>query len=315
MQVDELRPTRLDGYIGQAHIKEPLSVVLISAKARGAPLPHIILSGPPGLGKTTLSLILAQEMGWPMEELIASTAGTPKELSLKLMFLKQPTMFFIDEIHGLRAPVQEVLYPVLEDGKVLYRGPNGSNTVDLVPLTMVGATTHIGKLTQPFIDRFQLQFELQFYGLDELNELGSRSAKKLELDIDTWGLEAISNRSRGTPRYTNNYLRWIRDYKIFLGKKAPKVIDEEFVVHILWDKLKIDSDGLLPLDRRYLAALADEEKPIGLEALASQLRQQEVTLENTVEPFLLYSGFIARTGNGRQITEDGREHLAMTRRK
>ncbi len=313
MNPDDLRPSRLDGYIGQLHIKEPLAAALASAKAREVPLPHILLTGPPGLGKTTLALILAKEMNWPMIDLIGSTVGTPKDLSYKLMFLQTKTMFFIDEIHALRKPVQEVLYPVLEDGRLLYRGSNGSNEVALLPLTVVGATTHLGKLAQPFIDRFQLQFELQFYGVDDLVSLGSITAKKLHLNIDQVGLTAIANRSRGTPRYVNNYLKWLRDFALYRPSLVPKVISEDYVVHILWDKLKIDAKGLTTLDRQYLRALATFATPTGLEAIASQLRLQEVTLENTVEPFILYSGMVVRIRNGRQITELGRAHLASLR--
>lgn len=313
MNKDELRPTRLQDYIGQDHIKEPLAAALASAKHRNAPLPHVLLSGPPGLGKTTLSMILAQEMNWPMVDIIGATAGTPKELSHKLLFLTDKTILFIDEIHALRTPVQEILYPVLEDGKLLYKAIGGSNEVSLQPLTVVGATTHLGKLAQPFIDRFQLQFELRFYEVDELMELGSNSAKKLKIRVDELGMEVIADRSRGTPRYTNNYLKWLRDFAIYKG--APDPMDEVFVKHILWTKLKIDNMGLTPLDRNYLRALADQPSPVGLEAIASKLRQQEVTLENTVEPFVLYSGLAERVRNGRQITDMGRSHLASLRRK
>jgi Holliday junction DNA helicase RuvB len=315
MNPDDLRPSRLDKYIGQEHIKEPLMAALASAKARGAPLPHVLLSGPPGLGKTTLSLILAAEMGWPMIDLIGSTVGTPKDLSYKLMFLQTKTIFFVDEIHAMRTPVQEVLYPVLEDGRLLYRGEMGSKEVVLKPLTVVGATTHLGKLAQPFIDRFQLQFELQFYSPQELVTLGGFTAHKLCLKIDPIGLEAIAIRSRGTPRYVNNYLKWLRDFGLYRPALLPKVISEDYVVSILWDKLKIDNKGLSSLDRQYLRALEAEPTAVGLESIAATLRQQEVTLENTVEPYLLYSGMIKRIRNGRQITDLGREHLASLRRR
>jgi Holliday junction DNA helicase RuvB len=315
MNPDALRPARLDQYIGQTHIKEPLAAAIASSKARDVALPHVLLSGPPGLGKTTLALILAAEMGWPMIDLIGSTVGTPKDLSYKLMFLQTKTMFFIDEIHALRNPVQEVLYPVLEDGRLLYRGQNGSNEVALLPLTVVGATTHLGKLAQPFIDRFQLQFELQFYNNADLVILGGITAHKLHLKIDDIGLEAIASRSRGTPRYVNNYLKWLRDFAIYRPALVPKVISEDYVVSILWDKLKIDNKGLTALDRQYLRALETFSTPTGLEAIASQLRQQEVTLENTVEPYILYSGMAARIRNGRQITEAGRAHLASLRKR
>jgi len=311
MNKDDLRPTRLDDYIGQNHIKEPLNAALESALARDAPLPHVLLSGPPGLGKTTLSMILAWEMNWPMVDIIGSTAGTPKELSQRILFLREPSLLFIDEIHALRRPVQEVLYPVLEDGRLLYKSMSGSRSVDIQPLTIVGATTHLGLLAQPFIDRFLLQFQLVFYKVEELMELGHSSATKLGLTISEDGMEALAKRSRGTPRYTNNYLKWLRDFAIYQEKS--KTMDADYVKHILWDKLKVDSLGLTPLDRSYLRHLAEYTSPVGLEPLAARMRQQEVTLENTVEPFLLYARLIERVRNGRQITELGRYHIKHLR--
>lgn len=306
MKQDQLRPTRLDGYIGQDGIKDQLGAALASAKVREDALPHVLLSGPPGLGKTTLAMIIANEMGWQMIDLIGSTVGNPTELTRKIMMIKPKTMFFIDEIHALRKPVQEVLYPVLEDNRVLYRVGSASAEIDLPPVTILGATTDLGKLAQPFIDRFQLQFELQFYHVDELTELGMISAKKLGMSPPEEAVDVIAERSRGTPRYMNNYLKWVRDFKIF--EKAPR-IDRDYIEYVMKRKLRIDSLGLRPLDRNYLRILADSASPIGVEALASQLRQAEITLENTVEPFLLYAGLVVRVRNGRAITDAGREHL------
>lgn len=308
-----LRPTSLDGYIGQDHIKEPLAAALESAKVRKAPLPHVLLAGPPGLGKTTLAVIIANTIGWKMMDIIGSTAGRPLDLTQKILFLKEPTVFFLDEIHALRVPTQEVLYPVLEDGKLLYPSNFGVRTVDIVPLTVIGATTHMGKLAQPFIDRFQLQFTLQFYEVDELMELGAISARKLQLDIGEDSLELVAERARGTPRYMNNYLKWLRDFDLYHKRDEP--LDPIYVKQILWNKLKIDAKGLNPLDRNFLRALAEYQQPVGLEAVASRLRQQEVTLENSVEPFLLNQGLVERIRNGRQITDAGREHLASLRRR
>ena len=306
MKQDQLRPTRLDGYIGQDGIKDQLGAALASAKARDDALPHVLLSGPPGLGKTTLAMIIANEMGWKMIDLIGSTAGNPIGLTKKIMRMAPKTMFFIDEIHALRKPVQEILYPVLEDNRILYRIGSASAEVNLPPVTILGATTDLGKLAQPFIDRFQLQFELQFYHVDELTELGMISAQKLGMSPPEEAVDVIAERSRGTPRYVNNYLKWVRDFKIF--EKAPQ-IDRPYVEYVMKSKLRIDNLGLRPLDRNYLRILADTASPIGIEALASQLRQAEVTLENTVEPFLLYAGLVVRVRNGRAITDAGRAHL------
>lgn len=312
MKPDSLRPTRLVDYVGQDHIKDQLSAAMFSAKQRDQPLAHVLLSGPPGLGKTTLALIIATEMDWPILDLIGSTAGNPSSLARKLMFLDKATMFFIDEIHALRKPVQEVLYPVLEDGRLLYRRGDVSAEFPLVPLTVIGATTDLGKLAQPFIDRFQLQFELQFYEIDELEELGLVTAKKLGLVLPDGGLEMVAERARGTPRTMNMHLKWLRDFKLY---RQVELTDRVFIQLVLWKKLRVDDLGLKPLDRNYLRALREAGGPLGVEAIASRLRQAEVTLENTVEPFLMYSGLIERIRNGRMITEKGLEHLSRLGRR
>jgi len=312
MKPDQLRPTRLTEYMGQDHIKDPLAAAISSAKQRGTPLPHVLLSGPPGLGKTTLAMIIANEMNWPILDLIGSTAGNPLGLSKKLLDLKDKSMFFIDEIHALRKPVQEVLYPVLEDGRLLYRRGIASAEFKLPPLTILGATTDLGKLAQPFIDRFQLQFELQFYEIDELEDLGQLTAQKLDLELPVGGMEQVAMRSRGTPRHVNTLLKWLRDYKLY---KHTDLVDAEFIQMVLWGKLRIDSAGLRPLDRNYLRTLKESGVPLGIESIASRLRQAEVTLENTVEPYLMYSGMVARIRNGRMLTEKGAQHLNSLGRK
>lgn len=312
MRGDNLRPTRLDGYIGQDDIKEPLTAAIVSARERHQPLSHVLLSGPPGLGKTTLAAIIANEMNWPMVDLIGSTAGNPLGLSKKILELKKNTVLFIDEIHALRKPVQEVLYPVLEDNRLLFRRGMASAEIPLPPMTVIGATTDLGKLAQPFIDRFQLQFELHFYEVDELMELGLQSAYKLGIRAQFSLMEPIAERARGTPRIMNQYLKWIRDFKLFENKET---IDRAYVESVLWKRLRIDRLGLRPLDRNYLRVLAESQMPLGIEAIGSRLRQAPVTLENTVEPFLLYSRLIERIRNGRIITEEGRSHLAWLKRK
>lgn len=312
MKPDNLRPTRLNDYVGQDQIKEQLQAAIASAKARAQPLPHVLLSGPPGLGKTTLAIIIATEMGWGMVDLIGSTAGNPLGLSRKLIDWKPKTVLFIDEIHALRKPVQEILYPVLEDNRILYRRGDATAEFALEPLTILGATTDLGKLAQPFIDRFQLAFELRFYEVDELIELGNVTAKKIGIEMPEEAMEVIAERSRGTPRYTNNYLKWVRDFKIF--DKTTQV-DRTYVQSVLWERLKVDSLGLRALDRNYLRVLDEVGLPLGIEAIASRLRQAEITLERTVEPFLLVQGLVMRIHNGRLITEKGKEHLATLRRK
>ena len=312
MKADNLRPSRLTGYIGQDHIKEQLEVAIFSAKTRSQPLPHVLLSGPPGLGKTTLALIIANEMEWPIIDLIGSTAGNPQGLSKRFLSLEARTMFFIDEIHALRKPVQEILYPILEDNRLLYRRGSASAEFPLPPLTILGATTDLGKLTQPFIDRFQLQFELQFYHSDELEKLGYNTAIKLELELPEGAMEMVAERSRGTPRWMNHYLKWLRDFKLY--RKAD-LTDVAFVQSVLWKSLRVDSLGLRPLDRNYLRRLLQAVTPVGVDSIASGLRQAVVTLENTIEPYLLYAGLIERVRNGRLITEKGRQHMESLRKR
>ena len=313
MKKDSLRPERLDGYIGQDQIKEQLKAALTSAKIRNQPLGHVLLSGPPGLGKTTLALIIAREMEWKLLDLIGSTAGNPSALSKKVIGLEPKTMLFIDEIHALRKPVQEVLYPVLEDNRILFRLGDAAAEIDLPPLTVLGATTDLGKLAQPFIDRFQLQFDLSFYHDDELIDLGKATTGRLQIEVPEDSLAIIAERSRGTPRHMNNFLRWIRDFQIYKGNP---VNDPKFVEYVLWKNLRVDGLGLRPIDRNYLKVLRDAGNPIGLEAISARLQQPEVTLEKFVEPFLSYAGLIERIKNGRQITGKGIGHLEkMANRK
>jgi Holliday junction DNA helicase RuvB len=252
-------------------------------------------------------MIIASEMGWGLFDLIGSTAGNPQGLSQKILGMKSKTMFFVDEIHALRKPVQEVLYPVLEDNRLLYRIGSASGEFALPPMTIIGATTDLGKLSQPFIDRFQLDFALQFYEPDELEEIGQITARKLDLELPEGAMDLVANRSRGTPRIMNTNLKWLRDFKIY---KKVDLTDSAFVEEVLWTKLKIDPEGLRPLDRNYLRALSRSDRPVGIDALASRLRQARVTLENTVEPYLMYTGLAERSGSGRIITDKGRAHLA-----
>lgn len=310
MKYDELRPRSLQEYVGQEAIKTQLSAAIFSAKARKAPLPHVLLSGPPGLGKTSLALIIASSMGWSLTDLIGSTAGNPTQLSKRFLSYPQKTVLFIDEIHSLRKPVQEILYPVLEDNRLLYKVGSAQAEIELPPLTVIGATTDQWKLARPFIDRFQLQFELKFYTPKELAILGKGTAKKLGIGIQGPAIGVVAQRARGTPRILISLMKWIRDFELY---QRPARLDAEFVESVLWGQLKVDSLGLKPIDRNYLRRL-DTQVPRGLDMVSSSMRQASGTIETNIEPYLLYTGLITRVPGGRLLTEKGENHLAEVRR-
>lgn len=302
MSKDLARPQSLDQYLGQEHIKEILSVAMEAARQRNEPLDHVLLNGPPGLGKTTLAKIIANEMGWKFKTILAPSIGTPKEAGLLLMELPKRTILFIDEVHRLKRPAQETLYPVLEDGKLYsWLGPV---ELPLNPLTIIGATTNIGKLERPFIDRFGLQFQLEYYDDEQLISILTATAARLKVTITEPAIEIIAERSRGTPRIANNFLKRLRDFAQV--RRDPG--SAEFVVSTLWNKFGIDQFGLNSTDRRYLQALADGST-MGVEAVAAALQEEVDTVEGYLEPFLVKMGFIERGRTGRTITEKGLAHL------
>jgi Holliday junction DNA helicase RuvB len=301
MKKDNLRPETLEDYIGQESIKDLLTTSIVAALGRNQPIDHILLNGPPGLGKTTLALIIGNQMGWKVRSVIGPSLGNSTDVEkLFMVGWKPKTILFIDEIHRMRKPAQEVFYPILEDNELQFR--NGGYVIP--PLTVIGATTNVGRLERPFIDRFGLQLQLDYYKTDELEEILHNSAEKLRVNPDFDAFTAMSYRSRGTPRIANNILKRIRDY----SEVHAHPVDREFASRIMTDKLHIDGKGLQLIDRRYLRALCNQPG-MGVDAIATKLNEEVETIEDYVEPYLLRIGFIERRRNGRWVTSDGEEHI------
>lgn len=300
---DNLRPTTLDDYIGQDRTKRLVDIAMEAARQRNEPLDHVLLNGPPGLGKTTLANIIATEMKWKLKTVVSTNLGSPRAVVELVQQLPRNTILFIDEIHRLRTPAQETLYPLLEDGKLFsWIGPV---ELKINPVTIIGATTNVGKLQRPFIDRFPLQFQLEYYDPVDLVQVLKTSAVKLGISRITDGaLEAIAARSRGTPRLANNYLRRLRDFIQVMGRPGT----EELVISTLEAEFGIDNLGLTRLDRRYLEVLADAQGGMGVEAIAVTLGEDEDTITDFIEPYLITRGLIERRRNGRWITEEGMKY-------
>lgn len=302
MQRDQLRPTALEDYIGQEPIKDLLHTSMTAATKRSQPLDHVLLNGPPGLGKTTLANIIANTMGWKIKTIIGPSLSSSTEAEKLFMIGWKPkTVLFIDEIHRMKKPVQEVFYPILEDNILQF----SKTRQELPPLTIIGATTNIGRLERPFIDRFGLQFQLEYYTVDELAEILGNSAEKLRVQLAFGALDTIAQRSRGTPRIANTMLKRIRDYAEVLGTPC---VTEDFASRIITEKLHTDSIGLKSIDHRYLKALA-RSPGMGVDALATSLNEDVETVEDYIEPYLLRLGFMERRRNGRWLTKEGEKYL------
>lgn len=302
-----LRPTTLSEYIGQDHVKDVLQVALDAAKKEGRPLDHVLLNGPPGLGKTTLARIIASELKWPIKTAIGSDIKTAKDVgSIALtIYAAKKLVMFIDEIHRVGAPAQEVLYPILEDGTWYYKLGESVTEVKFEKLTVVGATTIMGKLQQPFVDRFGLVFQLEYYSDEEMLVIVTKSAEKMSVDIGADGLMEVVRRGRATPRIANNLLKRLRDYNVARGIKLTR----DNVAGILWKSFHLDELGLNSLDRRVLRAMDQAGGPVGIETIATLVNEDVNTIESRVEPFLLRRGMIMRSMRGRSITDGGRNHL------
>jgi holliday junction DNA helicase RuvB len=310
----QLRPQRLDEYVGQRATVESLRVSVEAARQRSEPLDHVLLSGPPGLGKTTLATILANEMG----AAIVTTAGPSLERGGDLMGiltnLNERDVLFLDEIHRLPRVVEELLYPAMEDFTVNFIMDKGLNArtmrIPLRPFTLVGATTRPGMLSSPLRERFGIFHHLDFYSLEELGAIVARSASILGATVEPDGAAAIAKRSRGTPRIANRLLRRVRDY---VQVKGSGVVTAAGAVDAL-DREGVDSAGLDRLDRRFLGAIIEQYGggPVGLEAIAATINDEAETLAEVVEPFLLKIGFLIRTPTGRKVTPPAYAHLGIS---
>jgi Holliday junction DNA helicase RuvB len=307
------RPTTLDDFVGQQKHKENLRVYVEAARKRGEPLDHILLSGPPGLGKTTLAHILAHEMSVQLFVTSGPAVEHKGALTSTLTRLGRNDILFIDEIHRLSAPVEETLYPAIEDFRidvVTGDGPYAESIrIDVKPFTLIGATTRAGLLTEPMHERFGVTLRLDFYPVADLERIVMRNAKLLGIPCDPAGAHALAERSRGTPRVANRLLRRVRD---FAEVQGTGVIDSA-IVGITCERLEIDAGGLDDMDRRLLRVLIDHYQggPVGVETLAAALAEPRDTIEDVYEPYLLQQGFLGRTPRGRVANKKAYDHLGL----
>ncbi len=311
-----IRPKTLDEYIGQQAVREQLDIFIQAAKLRQEALDHVLIFGPPGLGKTTLSHIIANELGVTMRQTSGPVLEKPGDLAAILTNLEPHDVLFVDEIHRLRPIVEEVLYPAMEDFQidiVIGDGPAArSIKLDIPPFTLVGATTRAGLLTSPLRDRFGIVQRLEFYSSAELGEIVSRSSKILDVFIDTTGAEEIARRSRGTPRIANRLLRRARDYAQIKSDGAINKGTADAAMKMLG----VDQYGFDDLDRALLLAIVEkfDGGPVGLDSLAAAIGEERDTIEDVIEPFLIQQGFLMRTPRGRVVTNNTWRYLGLSNR-
>ena len=308
-----LRPKDLTEYVGQQPVKEQMDIFINAAKNREESLDHVLIFGPPGLGKTTLAHVIANELDVNLKHTSGPALERPGDLAAILTNLEEPDVLFVDEIHRLSPVVEEVLYPALEDYQldiVIGEGPSArSIRLDLTPFTLIGATTRAGSLTSPLRDRFGISQRLEFYNFDELSTIVKRSAGILNIDIDDTGAQQIATRARGTPRIANRLLRRTRD---FAEVRAEGRIDQQVATDAM-ELMKVDENGFDLLDRKFLLAIIETfgGGPVGINAIAAAIGEERGTLEDIIEPFLIQRGFLLRTSRGRTASFQAYEHFGI----
>jgi Holliday junction DNA helicase RuvB len=308
-----LRPRRLDDFVGQEAVREQLAVSIEAASARGEALDHVLLAGPPGLGKTSLAQIVAAELGVPFVQTAGPALERTGDVAAFLTALEPRAVFFVDEIHRLPRALEETFYPAMEDGQLPITVGQGAGarvvTLELPPFTLVGATTRAGLLTTPLRDRFGIQHRLEHYGADDLGKIVRRSATLLGIEVEPAGARAIAARSRGTPRVANRLLKRVRD---FAEVRSDGTVTEQVAAHAL-DLLQVDGEGLDRLDRELLRAVCETfgGGPVGLSTLAVAVGEEQDTIEDVYEPYLLQRGLLERTPRGRVATLRAWRHLGI----
>jgi|TARA_R100000049_G_C1954916_1_gene107422 Holliday junction DNA helicase RuvB len=312
-QDGSLRPRRLDDFTGQKEVRENLDVFIQAARGREEAMDHVLFFGPPGLGKTTLSQIVASELGVGFRATSGPVIAKAGDLAALLTNLQPRDVLFIDEIHRLNPAVEEILYPAMEDFQldlIIGEGPAARSVrIDLPPFTLVGATTRSGLLTTPLRDRFGIPLRLRFYEPEELVEIVARGARLLSFDMTREGAMEIARRSRGTPRIAGRLLRRVRDFAVVAGKSPV----DKFIADAALTRLEVDNLGLDSQDRRYLNCIAGNYGggPVGVDTLAAALSEERDTIEDVIEPYLLQQGLIQRTPRGRMLGIKGYKHLGL----
>lgn len=309
-----IRPSSLDEYIGQDGIRLQMRIFIDAALARSEPLDHVLIFGPPGLGKTTLANIISHEMNVNLKQTSGPVLEKAGDIAALLTNLQENDVLFIDEIHRLSPVIEEVLYPAMEDYKLdimIGEGPSArSIKLELPPFTLIGATTRAGSLTSPLRDRFGIVQRLEFYSVESLTKIIARSAKLLQVEFDIQGAKAIAMRSRGTPRIANRLLRRVRDYA---EVKADGIIYDRVAAEAL-DMLSVDLQGLDIMDRKLLLAIIQlfSGGPVGVDSVAAAIGEEKTTIEDVIEPFLIQQGFLMRTARGRVATALAYQHFGIT---